>query len=91
MSRVQNDPEALKKFAFKLKRHAEEIQKEMQASRRDLTELNSEWKDQEFHRFNERFKESENIIKSLMKSMEDYHHYLLAKARKLDDYLNTRM
>lgn len=90
MSQAIVDPAELRRFAQFLRRFNDDMQRQVAATRTQLQNLNSSWRDQENQKFIEEFLQQMQSIDGFMETIEEYERFLVRKAQKVEEYLNQK-
>ena len=89
MDGIINDVESLKKFQGQLLDTSEDLKKQLKKTEAAVDDVAKTWKDSQFVKFNEGFKEDKEKINPLCKAIEEFEGNVLEPLRKiLVEYLS---
>ncbi len=84
------NPEELERFARDLKQFSGQLNDSMSRLQGQFTRLGDTWRDQEQQKFAQEFEQTVRVLQQFQRSAEQQIPFLLRKAQKLRDYLNSR-
>ena len=88
MDGIINDVDSLKKFQDQLLDTSEDLKKQLQKTENAVEDVAKTWKDSQFEKFHEGFKDDKEKIKPLCKAIEEFEGNVLEPLRKyLKHYL----
>ncbi len=85
------NPEELKRFADNLRRVNETVKDQQRQLRGHFSRLSESWRDNEFSRFEEKFKDAMKALDKYLQSSDEHVPRLLKKAKAAEDYVNQKM
>jgi uncharacterized protein YukE len=87
MARVEADPEELRRFAARLRAFSEDLRERERTLKVDLHRLGETWKDEQFHRFADAFREFSQPLGRFLAGTDRFVEYLVRdKAVPLEDF-----
>jgi uncharacterized protein YukE len=86
MAKVHVDPDRLDEFASTLVRFARDISSMDRSLEANLRQLGTIWKDQEYERFVNNFRQVEKLLQEFLKEIEEVHPKLREDARYIREY-----
>jgi uncharacterized protein YukE len=90
MTQAIVDPDEMRRFAAALLETVGHLQNSRSGVKSRFSDLKDTWRDQKYAEFERIFGESMAQLDSFLRAAEMYAHYLQAKARKADRFLESR-
>lgn len=88
--KVDVNPEELRRFVNNLRRANQNIKDQQGQLRGSFSRLGETWRDSEFRRFEDNFKEAMKALDKFLHSSEEHIPRLLNKAKAADEFLRLR-
>jgi len=90
MPEARVDPEKLERFAQHLKQFNEQLRRNVSQLNGQFKDLGSTWRDQENKKFAAEYQQTMKVVERFLQISDEHIPFLRRKAQRARDYLNER-